>query len=150
MENNFHDGQYLIIDEISYRFHAPQRGQVIVFRYPRDPQEYFIKRVIGLPGEQVQIENGSVKIFNTAHPDGFVLNEPYLTSGLTTISDNTDKINIGANEYYVLGDNRNASKDSRYFGPVNKSFITGKVLFRGWPFNKITLYTPSYWPQYNN
>lgn len=150
MEPNFHDHEYLIIDEVSYRFEAPQRGQVIVFRYPRDPQEYFIKRIIGLPGEEVQFKDGRVIIFNQAHPEGFALSEKYLPADLSTYDQSEAKMAVGPGEYFVLGDNRNASKDSRSFGPVNQSFITGKVLFRGWPLNEITFFNGSYWPQYNN
>jgi len=150
MEPNFHDKEYLIIDEISYRFETPQRGQVIVFRYPRDPQEYFIKRIIGLPGEEVQVKDGHVIIYNVEHPDGFTLSEKYLPSDFATFNSDESRVKIGADEYYVLGDNRGASKDSRYFGAVNKSFITGKVLFRGWPINEITVFNKDYWPQYNN
>lgn len=148
MEPNFHDHEYLIIDEISYRFNEPQRGQVIVFRYPKDPQEYFIKRIIGLPGEKVQIQDGQVKIFNTEYSQGLVLGEIYLPDNLGTYDNNESIVEIGDNEYFVLGDNRPASKDSRSFGPVDKSFITGKVLFRGWPFNRVTIFDKNYWPQY--
>lgn len=150
MEPNFHDKEYLIVDELSYRLGSPERGQVIVFRYPRNPQEYFIKRLIGLPGEQVQVKDGKVTIFNSAHPEGFALNESYLPANLETYSDSEDKVTVGPDEYYVLGDNRGASKDSRYFGILNRSFVTGKVLFRGWPFNEITVFNKDYWPQYNN
>jgi len=150
MEPNFHDKQYLIIDEISYRFKAPQRGQVIVFRYPRDPQEYFIKRIIGLPGEQVQIKDGKVVIYNSTHTNGLILDEKYLPASFVTDNQDDSKFTVGPNEYYVLGDNRSASKDSRYFGAVNDSFVTGKVLFRGWPFNEITVFNNNYWPKYNN
>jgi len=150
MEPNFHDSQYLIIDEISYRLHLPARGQVIVFRYPLDPQEYFIKRIIGLPGEQIQFKDGKVIIYNASHPDGLSLDEKYLPTDLTTYDQNDGKITIGPDQYFVLGDNRNASKDSRVFGPVDKSFIIGKVLFRGWPLSDITVFNSSYWPQYNN
>jgi len=149
MEPNFHDHEYLIIDEISYRFKAPERGQVIVFRYPRDPQEYFIKRIIALPGEEVQIKDGRVKVFNAANPEGFILQERYLPADLNTINTDENKITLLDNEYFVLGDNRNASKDSRSFGALNKSFITGKILFRGWPLKEITIFDKNYWPQYN-
>jgi signal peptidase I len=148
MEPNFHDHEYLIIDEISYRFKTPIRGQVIVFRYPKNPQEYFIKRLIALPGEEVQIKDGKVIIYNSEKPEGFTLNESYLPASLETLDNNGAKIEVGANEYFVLGDNRNASKDSRSFGPVDKTFITGKVLFRGWPLEKITIFNKDYWPTY--
>lgn len=150
MEPNFHDHEYLIIDELSYRFSNPERGQVVVFRYPRNPQEYFIKRVVGLPGEQVQIKNGQVTIFNAEHPEGFTINEEYLSNDFITFDSSDVKVSVGADEYFVLGDNRTASKDSRSFGPVNRSFITGKVLFRGWPIDEITVFNKDYWPQYNN
>lgn len=145
MEPNFHDHEYLIIDEISYRLKQPERGDIVVFRYPRNPQEFFIKRIIGLPGESVQIKDGSVYILNESNKDGFVLTESYLEPGVKTYSLNEEIISLGEQEYYVMGDNRNSSKDSRSFGPVNKSFLIGRVLFRGWPFDKITVFdTPVY------
>lgn len=140
MEPNFFDHEYLIIDEISYRFNEPNRGDIVVFRYPRNPQEYFIKRIIGLPGESVQIKDGNVFIYNQTSPDGLVLDEPYLEAGVKTHGLNEEKVILGENEFYVFGDNRNSSKDSRSFGPVNRNFITGKVLLRGWPFDRIKLF----------
>ena len=148
MVPNFHDQEYLIVDEISYRFTAPERGQVIVFRYPRNPQEYFIKRIIALPGEEVQIKDGRVIIYNEANKNGLTLNEKYLPADLLTESDNTEKIRVQDNEYFVLGDNRSNSKDSRSFGVVDKSFVIGKILFRGWPVKEITVFNSNYWPKY--
>ncbi|MFA6514335.1 MAG: signal peptidase I [Patescibacteria group bacterium] len=148
MEPNFYDHEYLIVDEISYRFKTPERGQVIVFRYPKNPQEYFIKRIIALPGEEVQIKDGKIIVYNQLNPDGLVLKEEYLPVDLETTDNSGTKLEVGANEYFVLGDNRNASKDSRSFGPVDKTFITGKVMFRGWPLNKITVFNEGYWPKY--
>jgi signal peptidase I len=147
MEPNFYDHEYLIVDEITYRFHNPQRGDIIVFRYPRNPQEFFIKRVIGLPGENVQIKNGSVIIYNKKHPDGFVLPEPYLSPNVKTYGLTDEKITLSEDEFFVLGDNRNSSKDSRSFGPVNRSYIVGRVVLRGWPFNRIQLFSA---PQYSH
>ncbi|MDD4332980.1 MAG: signal peptidase I [Patescibacteria group bacterium] len=145
MEPNFYDHEYLIINEISYRFEEPKRGDIIVFKYPKNPQEYFIKRIIGMPGEKVQIKDGEIKIFNNTYVDGVVLEESYLEQNLKTYSSNEDIISLGENEYYVLGDNRNSSKDSRSFGAVDKSFIVGKVLLRGWPFTRVKLFdTPAY------
>jgi len=148
MEPNFHDHEYLIIDEISYRLKTPERGQVIVFRYPKNPQEYFIKRVIGLPNEEVQIKDGQVIIYNDQNPDGKALAEDYLVQDLNTYNNSEIRIELNSEEYFVLGDNRSASKDSRSFGPVNKSFITGKVLFRGWPLDNITVFDKNFWPKY--
>jgi len=146
MEPNFYDKEYLIIDEISYRFHEPARGDIIVFKYPRNPEEYFIKRVIGLPGERIQIKDGSAYVYNQENPLGVKLEEPYLPSGDRTYGLNEEIITLGASEYYVLGDNRNSSKDSRSFGPVDKSLITGRVLLRGWPFSRIDVFSA---PQYS-
>lgn len=146
MEPNFHDKEYLIVDEISYRLNSPKRGDIIVFRYPRNPQEYFIKRLIALPGEKVQVKDGGVYIFNAEHPEGFRLEEGYLGEGVKTYGFSEDITTLGDEEIFVLGDNRNASKDSRTFGPVNKSFLIGRVLFRGYPFDKMGTFTS---PQYN-
>ncbi|MFH1745108.1 MAG: signal peptidase I [bacterium] len=146
MEPNFHDREYLIIDELSYRFNAPERGDIIVFRYPKDPQEYFIKRLIGLPGEEIQIKEGNIIIYNSNSQNGFILEEEYL-DGVKTYSSSAEKIKLGENEYYVLGDNRNSSKDSRSFGSVNKSFIVGRVFFRGFPVDEMKVFTT---PEYGN
>lgn len=140
MEPTFYDKEYLIIDELTYRMSPPDRGDVVVFRYPADPKEYFIKRVIGLPGETVQIKNGLIYIFNEEQPKGFQLEEKYLPEGLNTYAYAEDKVTLGENDYYVLGDNRLASKDSRSFGAVNKSFLVGRVFLRGLPLNKIELF----------
>ncbi|MEA3398320.1 MAG: signal peptidase I [Patescibacteria group bacterium] len=140
MEPNFYDHEYLIIDEISYRFNEPKRGDIVVFRYPRNPQEYFIKRMIALPGESVQIKDGQVIIFNSENSDSIVLEEAYLAEDLKTYGLSENKVELGSNEFFVLGDNRNSSKDSRSFGPVNRSYIIGKVLLRGWPFDRIKLF----------
>ena len=147
MEPNFYDHEYLIIDEISYRFKDPGRGDIVVFRYPVNPQEYFIKRIVALPGEKVQIKDGKVYIYDDNYTglDGTVLDELYLGDGVKTYSLSDETVSLGEDEYFVLGDNRNSSKDSRSFGAVNQSFITGKVLLRGWPFDRINLFqTPEY------
>jgi signal peptidase I len=141
MEPTFLDQEYLIINEIGYRFEPPKRGDVVVFKYPRDPQEYFIKRVIGLPGEKVQVKDGNVYIFNEANQwRGQILEEPYLSRDLKTYGLSDDVTTLNDHEYYVLGDNRNASKDSRVFGAVDQSFLVGRVWLRGFPFNRITYF----------
>jgi signal peptidase I len=138
MEPNFYDHEYLIIDEISYRFREAGRGDIIVFRYPNDPSEYFIKRVIGLPGERVRIAGGQVTVFNPDHPDGLILDESvYL--GATYTSGDKDTT-LGPDDYFLMGDNRGASLDSRSFGPVPESFIVGRVWVRGWPPEKFHVF----------
>jgi signal peptidase I len=151
MEPNFKDGDYLVINEFGYKqtdvsfkdvhfftvgsFKNLSREDVVVFRYPRDPKQFFIKRVIGLPGEKVSVENGKVTIFNEQNPDGLILNESaylpatLLTSGALTMT-------LGSEEYFVLGDNRQASHDSRAWGPLPSNDIVGKVLIRAWPISK--------------
>jgi len=139
MEPSFYDSEYLIIDEISYRFEEPQRGDVIVFRYPRNPQEYFIKRIIGLPKENIQIKEGDIYIYNGYNPNGLIMEEEYLKNNVNTYSSNNKMIELSEDEYYVLGDNRTSSQDSRNFGSVDRSFIIGRVLFRGWPLDRMGL-----------
>lgn len=135
MEPNFYDREYLIVDELTYRLRAPERGEVVVFRYPGNPKEYFLKRIIGLPGERVKVAEGKVTIYNDAHPDGVELNESYLPSNLPTIGE--EKTTLSNNQYFVMGDNRPNSYDSRRFGPVDKSLLVGRALLRGWPFSRI-------------
>jgi len=142
MEPSFYDREYLIIDELSYRFRDPERGEIVVFRYPLDQGQFFIKRIIGLPGERVGVVQGKIHIVNAAHPDGFVLAEPYLGRGPTP---GERSVVLGTDEYFVMGDNRNASLDSRIFGPVKSKFIVGRVWLRGWPLPRVGYFqTPAY------
>lgn len=135
MEPNFSDREYLVIDEVSYYFREPERGETVVFRYPRDPRQFFIKRVVGLPGERVKIKNGLVMISNSAYPEGFTLEEQYLDPpGRLTHPDAT--IVLGSDDYFMLGDNRDASSDSRMWGALDRDLIVGRVMFRAWPFAK--------------
>ncbi|MFA6897168.1 MAG: signal peptidase I [Patescibacteria group bacterium] len=139
MEPNFQDGNYLIVNEIGYRLEAPKRGDVIVFRYPLDQSEFFIKRVIGLPGETVEVKDGKVKIYNKENPNGFQLNESeYLADTVTTAGSVSEK--LGSDEYFVLGDNRGASSDSRRWGLVPKRNIVGEAWVRAWPFNDFAVF----------
>lgn len=131
MEPNFTDQEYLVVDEISYYVRAPTRGEVVVFRYPRDTAEFFIKRIIGLPGEKVSIRKGRISIANRAYPEGFTLEEPYLDPLLKTYPD-MEKT-LGQDEYFVLGDNRNASSDSRIWGVLPRKLITGRAAWSAWP-----------------
>lgn len=134
METTFEDGNYILIDEISYRFSNPERGEVVVFRFPEDKTQFFIKRIIGMPEETVEIKNDQIIIHNKQNPGGFVLKELYLSGGQHTLGD--FRIKLDPNEYFVLGDNRLRSSDSRRWGALNRSLITGKVFFRAWPINE--------------
>jgi len=152
MEPNFHDGDYLIIDELSYRLRNPERGEVVVFHYPFDPSQRFIKRVIGLPGETVAIKNGQVDI-TTEDGATVVLPEPYV-QGVFTIAGNAtggNSTTLKSDEYFVLGDNRAHSFDSREWGLVNRKFIIGRTVLRAWPLMYWTTYFSeiNYSPQLN-
>jgi signal peptidase I len=134
MEPNFYDHEYLFVDKLTYRRQAPVRGDVVVIRYPLDPSEFFIKRVIGLPGETIEVSNGKVRIYNKEHENGFLLDEhTYLDQDYTPL---TDTKTLKDGEYYLMGDNRAASLDSRSFGPVKRSFIVGRVWVRAYPFDR--------------
>ena len=138
----FHDGEYLIVDEISYIVGAPHRGDVIVFRYPNDTKRFFIKRIIGLPNEEVNIKNGEVTIVNKDNPKGFVLNEPYIDEKFDT----TSSYKTGDKEYFVMGDNRNRSSDSRTWGILPSKLITGRAFLRLLP-TKTFAYLPGYYQE---
>lgn len=140
MEPNFHDGQYLIIDEVTYNLRKPARGEVIVFHYPKDPSQFFIKRIIGLPGERVQITKGRVTIFNNENPKGVLVDENYLVPpNRATYPD--ENVILSASEYFLMGDNRDFSSDSRIWGPMDIKFMVGRTLFRAWPFDSVGLVT---------
>ncbi len=140
MEPTFDDHEYLIIDELSYRFRAPSRGEVVVFRYPLDPRQYFIKRVVGMPGETVRVSGNAVVIVNAEHPEGFALDESgYLSPDAVTHGDRT--VELGEDEYFVMGDNRGASLDSRTFGALPLKNIVGRVWIRGWPLDRIDVFS---------
>ncbi len=142
MEPTFNNGNYLLIDELTYNFRPPERGEVIVFRYPNDTSTYFIKRVIGLPGETVIITQGTVSVKNQHGVE--VLREPYVMGQAT--SPNMQRT-LGKGEYFVMGDNRNFSFDSRSWGPVPSKDIVGMVRFRLWPLNEAMAFSaPRYSP----
>lgn len=131
MEPNFQDGNYLIIDEMSYRFRSPERGEVVVFRYPYNPTQKYIKRVIGLPGETVQIVNQQVRIFDRSGQETILNENTYLPANDPTTGNL--KITLKSDEFFVLGDNRLASSDSRVWGVLPRNNIIGRVLLRLWP-----------------
>lgn len=142
MSPSFENGDYLIVDEITYRFRSPQRGEVIVFKSPSSPSQRFIKRIIGLPGETVEVKDNKVIIYQDGQPR--ILDESgYLFVDLSTPGD--IKITLEKDEYFVLGDNRSFSFDSRRFGSLPEDKIIGRVVFRAWPFAVLAkVETPSY------
>ena len=144
MEPTFYDREYLLIDEISYRFSEPERGDVVVFRYPHDPKEFFIKRVIGVPGDTIDVQNGQVIITNDEHMGGVVLEEEYVTQVVTK---GNEHVTLNPDEYYLLGDNRSASLDSRSFGPVKEEYLIGKVWLRGLPISEFWIFEPPIYEQ---
>lgn len=146
MEPSFENFDYLFVERISYYFREPKRGETIVFRPPTNPREYFIKRIIGLPGERVTIENESV-IVTKKSGERTVLQEPYLAKERGTQGNVDTYLKDG--EYFVLGDNRNASYDSRHWGALNREDIVGRVFVRVWPPSKAQAFlseefTPTY------
>jgi len=142
MEPTFKTGEYLIVDQLSYNFDAPQRGEVIIFRYPKDPSKFFIKRVVGLPNETVDLYGKEVVIKNSKHPDGIILDEPYLEDNNRNVTNMTTV--LGDNEYFVLGDNRRASSDSRTWGPLAEDFIVGRAFVRLFPIMESSLLPGDY------
>lgn len=135
MVPTYENGEYLIIDEATYYFfREPKRGEVVVFRYPLQPKQFFIKRVIGLPNERVEIRDGEVWIVNDEYPNGSVLPERYLPEGLYTNGDT--EVKLSDKEYFVMGDNREFSSDSRRWGALDRRFITGRAFIRAWPITR--------------
>ncbi|MFA5773184.1 MAG: signal peptidase I [Candidatus Paceibacterota bacterium] len=138
----FHDGEYLIIDELSYIIGNPHRGDVIVFRYPNNPKRFFIKRIIGMPNEEISINNGTVIIINKENPNGFTLKEPYIDEQFNT----TTSYKTGEGEFFVMGDNRNKSSDSRVWGILPRKLMTGRAYLRLLPLKEIS-YLPGYYKE---
>jgi signal peptidase I len=155
MEPNFKNGEYLIVNELGYKstdigvgekdffsispYKELNRQDIVVFRYPKDPRQFFIKRVVGLPGEKIKVEDDKITIFNSNSPDGFVLDESVYLS--PKLKNNTSQIiELKEDEYFVMGDNRSQSYDSRNFGPIKKDSVVGKVLVRAWPVKRIGIF----------
>jgi len=143
MEPNFHNGDYLIIDEFSYHFRDPLRGEVVVFKYPNNPSQRYIKRIIGLPGETVEIKEGEINVYDEKGIPQILDESDYLPDLKNTPGDL--KIRLDKNDYFVLGDNRLFSSDSRCWGTLPEENIIGRVLIRAWPFTALAkIEVPSY------
>jgi signal peptidase I len=142
MYPGLHDKDYLLVDKVTYHLQTPKRGDVVVFKYPKDINFNYVKRIIALPGEKVKIEDSKVYIYNTDHPNGFVLDEPYVAAGNQTLPNPTNaktEFTVPADQYFVLGDNREGSSDSRDWGELPKADVIGRVLVLAYPFNRFQL-----------
>ena len=141
MEPNFNNWDYLIVDRLSYDFETPQRGDVIVLDLPQETSRALIKRVVGLPGDTVVLSgpDPSITIIDAAHPKGFSLNEPYIEP--TNYGGITDtRYTLGPDQYFVMGDNRKVSADSRTWGIVPRADIVGRVFLRLYPFDQLGIF----------
>lgn len=130
MAETFHTGEYLIVDQVSYHLNQPKRGDVVIFRYPKDTTKFFIKRIIGIPGDTIKIDGTEVTITNAENPNGFILNEPYIKS---MRPNNFIEEKLGDREYFVMGDNRDESSDSRVWGVLQEERIIGRAFLRLFP-----------------
>lgn len=140
MDPTFKDKQYLIVDELSYHLGNPERGDVVIFKYPVDPKQYFIKRVIGLPGETVVDNHGQISIKDKNGNTTLTLKEPYITY----TKDDSVTRTLGQGEYFMMGDNRAGSYDSRAWGPVDRNLIVGRVFLRLFPVTSINFLPGEY------
>ena len=128
MEPTLHNGEYILVDKVVYLFHPPERGDVIVFKYPQNPQVDFVKRIIAIPGDTISVVGQTVTV------DGVVLNEFYVNKDDPNNPFSSFKNHpVGPNEYFVMGDNRSSSCDSRVWGTVSKDRIIGRIFARYWP-----------------
>lgn len=127
MEPSLHNGQFVVVNRLAYMFSAPQRGDIVVFKFPLNPERRFIKRVIGLPGDQIVVQDGQVIV------NGELLNEPYLASAPVY----NDRWQVGQDEVFVLGDNRNNSSDSQNWGALGIESIIGKAVLVYWPLDNV-------------
>lgn len=141
MDDTFQNGQYLIVDQLTYHFDTPKRGEVVIFRYPRDDTKFFIKRIIGVPGDTVIVEGDAVTIINEDHPDGARLQEPYVR--IMEKGNNVTET-LGEAEYFVMGDNRDFSSDSRMWGILHEDKIVGRALVRLFPLQTADTFPGSY------
>lgn len=138
MVPTFDDGDYLIVDELTYRLREPKRGEVLVFRYPKDPSKFFIKRIVGLPGETIEVESNTFIVEKSGTK--VVLDDMYLRPNTVDYLHTT----LESDEYFVMGDNRNASSDSRIWGPVNKSELIGRPIIRLLPIKSASFLPGDY------
>lgn len=140
MSPNFENGEYLVVDEFSYKFKDPQRGDVVIFRYPEVPSKFFIKRIVGLPNEIIEINKNNLYVYNKNYPSGILINENYIDPSLNNPSATINmKVQLDEKEYFVLGDNRPVSSDSRSWGALPANLIVGRAWIRLWPLQKASI-----------
>lgn len=137
MEPNFHNNEYILTDKISYRFSDPKRGDVVIFKSPKNPDVDYIKRIIGIPGEKVKIQSGFVYINDKKINEVYLRENTVLYPG-SSMQEGADII-IPENYYFVMGDNRSHSSDSREFGPISQANIIGRAFMRYWPLSEFGL-----------
>lgn len=139
MDPTFATGQFLIVDRLTYRLDKPSRGDVVVFQYPNDPSTYFIKRIVGLPGETIKIADGIISVTDlSVSEEATILEEPYIDSSHRSHEDLLAI--LGPNEYFVMGDNRKESSDSRTWGPLDEQRIVGRPIMRLFPVSKLSIF----------
>ncbi len=138
MNDTFVPGEYLIVDQLTYQFNEPVRGEVVIFKYPLDKSVYFVKRVVGLPGETVRIDRGVVTVQSSSTSAPVRLDEPYVSSTQSTAAPLV--ITLEGDEYLVLGDNRVESSDSRVWGPLQRKFIVGRAFARVFPLTRTEIF----------
>lgn len=142
MYPNFDDGDYIITDKLTYKFSDPKRGDVVVFKNPRDQSQDFIKRIIGLPGDRVKVQNGRVYVNDLLLPEPYIKDDIY-TESRTFITEGQE-VTVIPGHYLVFGDNRQHSSDSREWGYIDKPELIGKVFLRYWPKESLGLYPAAY------
>lgn len=135
MEPNFHNNEYILTDKLSFRFTDPKRGDVVIFKAPINPEVDYIKRVIGLPGEKIEIRDGKVFVNGRELPENYLTDKTYIFPG-SSFKEGVE-VKLAEDEYFVMGDNRSHSSDSREFGPISKKLIIGKAFLRYWPIKEI-------------
>ncbi len=138
MEPSFQDQDYLVVEQLGYHLYEPNRGDVVIFRFPLEPEKFFIKRIIAVPGDTIIVQRNRIIIQNEQHPDGFELKEPYLLENKTDYQQM--RLRLEDNEYFVMGDNRDVSFDSRRWGALPKENIIGRALLRLYPLESLSLF----------
>lgn len=149
MMPTYHNNEYLLAEKISYVTGEPKRGDVVIFRYPKNPSVNYIKRIIGLPGEKIAISDNAVTVYNNDHPNGVVLDESYLPTGTKTetYGETVFKKTLSEGEYFVMGDNREHSSDSREWGVLPRENILGRSWVTLVPFNRAAIHRRISYPE---